>query len=303
MNREECATSLDDVLSRNANGMAALRGQTVIVKVGGSIQDVAAQLQGVINDVALMSAAGVKVAVIHGGGKAISAAMAAAGLTARFVAGQRYTDAATLRIAERTLARGVNAEIVAMLQSAGAEAMPLHSLGTCVLGARRSGVLEKGEEIATDIGFVGRVPVEGVNVAVVQGLMLQGIVPVVAPVALELDAGAESPGKLNINADLAAGTVARALRADLFILVSDTPGIRRDPRDPATAMPAATRAELQGLIHAGAIDGGMLPKVEACFDALDGGVRRVAVVDGRVPRSTLMAALGDARAPGTWVSG
>lgn len=292
--------SLDALLSPAA-GLAALRDQCIVIKVGGSIQDDPAQMRLVARDAALLAATGAQITLVHGGGKAISAAMKEAGLTPRFVAGQRYTDAPTLRIAERVLARRVNAELVAMLNEAGAQALGLHSLGTCVLGARRTTETGKPDEPHADLGNVGRVPRDGVNTSVLRGLLLQGIIPVLAPVAIDLEPGENDPGKLNVNADLAAGTVAAALGASRFVLVSDTAGIRTDPARPETALAHITRGDIDGLVRSGAIDGGMLPKVQACLEAIDAGARRVCIVDGRAPLATLAAALDHPATPGTWV--
>lgn len=316
---------LDALLA--APALAALRGQTIVVKVGGSIQDDPAQMRLVMRDVSLLAAAGAGVVVVHGGGKAISAAMKAAGLTPRFVKGQRYTDAATLAIAERVLARGVNAEIVAMLREAGCAAVPLHSLGCCVLGATRI-----ADDDGEDLGFVGRVKPaaaseaeEGsavaelvsrasqtasgsgganarvsasVNVAVLKGLLLQSLTPVVAPVAIDLSASETDPGKLNVNADLAAGAVAGHMRAERFILVSDTPGVRvgADATSFVRSLSVANIAELRA---SGVIDGGMIPKLQGCIDALAAGAKSVWIVDGRVPLATLAAAQDHAHTPGT----
>ncbi len=280
---------------------ASLRGQSIVVKLGGSIQDDPAQLALVARDVALLNAIGAHVVVVHGGGKAISAAMSSAGIPVRFVAGQRYTDAATLRVAERVLSRVVNPQLVGLIADAGAPALGLHSLAACALSARRTTDTGKPGDAPVDLGLVGRVPVEGVASEILNGLTLQGIVPVVAPIAVDLDPDAAEPAKLNVNADLAAGTVARALRADRFVMVSDTRGVRTDPKDPATALASLTPAQIDGLVASGAIDGGMLPKLQGCLEALNAGCRHVCIVDGRVPLATLAAAMEHPDTPGTWI--
>ncbi|MBL8990352.1 MAG: acetylglutamate kinase [Phycisphaerae bacterium] len=259
----------------------------VLIKVGGSIQDDPAQITAVMRDAAAAARAGRPCVVVHGGGKAISAAMNAAGLTPRFVAGQRYTDGPTLEIAERVLAETVNRELCAALAGAGARPYPLHSLGTCVLMASRSGETGKPGQPPADLGLVGRV--HTVAAEVLAGLCLQGFVPVIAPVAVESPRTAGSPGKLNVNADLAAGTVARALRPGAFVLVSDTPGVRTDATRYA---PELDRAAVAGLIASGVIDGGMLPKIQACLEAIDAGVPDVSIIDGRVPGALARALAG-----------
>ncbi|MBX9737283.1 MAG: acetylglutamate kinase [Phycisphaerales bacterium] len=293
------ALALDSFLT--SPSLTRLREQSIVVKLGGSIQDDPAQLALVARDVALMHAVGARVIVVHGGGKAISAAMTAAGLPVRFVAGQRYTDAATLRVAERVLARAVNPQLVSLINDAGAQALGLHSLGACVLSAHRTTDTGKPGDAPVDLGLVGRVPIEGVAHELLNALTRDAIVPVVAPIAIDLDPEAPEPAKLNVNADLAAGTVASAVKAHRFIMVSDTRGVRRDPKDPATAFASLSRSEIDPLIATGVIDGGMLPKLQGCLAALSGGCARVCIVDGRTPLATLAAALDHSDTPGTWI--
>lgn len=282
------------------SALAALRGSTIVLKIGGSIQDDPAQLRAIAADAAALALQGAGVVVVHGGGKAISAAMRDAGLQPRFVAGQRYTDDATLAIAERVLVDTVNADLCAMIDEAGAPALGLHSRGTCALFADRAGQPGPSGQPEIDLGHVGLV--RSVATLVLRSLAHAGVVPVLAPVALERNPAPGAPGRLNVNADLAAGAVAAALRADRFVLVSDTAGVRRDPADPASTIPTLTRAHTDRLIDAGAIDGGMLPKLRACFMALDAGVRHVSIIDGRHPGAVLRSILEDAP-PGTRVVG
>jgi acetylglutamate kinase len=244
-----------------AEHLPDLRSKPVVIKVGGSIQDDPAAMRSLMHQVALLSELGVTPAVIHGGGKAISAAMKAAGLTPRFVQGQRYTDEETLHIAERVLVNEVNRELVQAVQERGAQARGLHSLGLCVLRARRV--------IEPDLGLVGRVG--EVDAPVVAALC--------GPVAID---AARDGGKLNVNADLAAGEVAFALGAGTLLMVSDTPGIRTSAAPEVWAQ-RLSRDDLSRLRATGIIDGGMLPKVEACLRALDAGARRVLIIDGRAP--------------------
>ena len=252
-----------------AEHLPDLRSKPVVIKVGGSIQDDPAAMRSLMHQVALLSELGVTPAVIHGGGKAISAAMKTAGLTPRFVQGQRYTDEETLHIAERVLVHEVNRELMQAVQERGAQARGLHSLGLCVLRARRV--------IEPDLGLVGRVG--EVDAPVVAALCAAGIVPIIGPVAID---AARDGGKLNVNVDLAAGEVAFALGAGTLLMVSDTPGIRTSAAPEVWAQ-RLSRDDLSRLRATGIIDGGMLPKVEACLRALDAGARRVLIIDGRAP--------------------
>ena len=264
------------------------------MKVGGSVLDDRARMRGICGEIAAAARGGNRVIVVHGGGKAITAAMNAAGLAARFVMGQRYTDNGTLEIVERVLCGpgGVNAQICEDIETGGARAKALTSLGTCVLRAQRSGAIGKdGQEV--DLGRVGRVvSVDAPTLATVPAR----VVPVIAPVALD---ATRPEGKLNVNADLAAGMVAKAVAADVFVLVSDTPGIRVDEKNFAKTLSVKQIDELKSR---GVIDGGMLPKVEACVMALEGKPGcRVGIVDGRVEGAAAAAIAGDQSA-GTWIT-
>ena len=251
----------------------------VVVKVGGSIMDDEAQLTGLIRDVCFMDAVGMHPVIVHGGGKAINQAMTAEGLEAQFVQGRRYTDERTLTIAEHVLVNNVNRFIVDQINAFEHKAMPLHSLASCVVFARRL-FLEGEESRKIDIGFVG--DVEWVNAELIQAVVRAGFVPVIAPIARD-----RSGGKLNCNADTAAGKIAGALKAEKLVLISDTHGIRTGATDDTLAS-HLTKADIERLIDAGVISSGMLPKVEACFAALEGGVNKTHIIDGRIPHSILL---------------
>lgn len=314
--------------------IAELRGMLVVIKVGGSIQDDPAQMRGVMRDVAAIASLGARPVVIHGGGKAISAAMNAAGLKPHFVQGQRYTDDATLRIVEDVLVNRVNRELAGYLRDEGARPVPLHSLGerggrsTCVIEAVRTGTDATPERPAEDLGHVGRVTRVDVQ-AIIDATQNAGTefggksnsqagpregIPLIAPVALTagkspggvrttLPDGSAGFAKLNVNADVAAGTIAAALHPGLFVLVSDTPGVRIDPKREDSYVQHLSRDSAAQLIRTGIIGGGMLPKINACFEARDAGVDGVAIVDGRVPGSLLATVVGRESLPiaGTWV--
>lgn len=279
--------------------LAALRGQGLVVKVGGSVQDDPATMKSIARDVACLVTLGARPVVVHGGGKAITAAMAKAGLEARFVEGQRYTDETTLAIVEKVLVNTVNRELVEFIEDEGAQAQGLHSMGQCVLQAERTGTDATAGKPSEDLGLVGRVT--RVNAPVILGLCEAGVVPVIAPVAQNAVATPGVP-KFNVNADLAAGTVAAALRAAAFVLISDTPGVRMGA-DAASIAATLTAAQYEAAVRSGEIAGGMIPKLSACFEALRGKVERVSIVDGRVPHALLAAVLsaeGEA-IPGTRV--
>ncbi|MCE9590805.1 MAG: acetylglutamate kinase [Planctomycetes bacterium] len=257
-------------------------GKTVVIKVGGSIMDDPATLSSLIHDVCFMDAVGMHPVVVHGGGKSINEAMKKAGLDAQFVQGRRYTDERTLAIAEHVLVNEVNKAITDEITRLEHKAMPLHSLGSCVVFGKRLFLDGQGEAKGRkiDIGMVGEV--ESVNAAMVKALLEAEFIPVIAPIARDA-----AGGKLNINADTVAGFVAAAIKAEKLILVSDTPGIRTSA-DADSYASHLTRAQIDDLSKAGVIDGGMLPKVEAAIRALEAGVGKVHVIDGRIPHSAML---------------
>ena len=254
-------------------------GKVVVVKVGGSIMDDPHALNRLLTDVCFMRTVSMCPVIVHGGGKAITDAMKQAGLEAQFVQGRRYTDDRTLAIVEHVLVNEVNRPIIQTISEGGHEAMGLHSLGSCVLFGKRL-FLPGENDRRIDIGFVGEV--ERVNAELLHALIRAGTIPVIAPVAR--DSGG---GKLNINADSAAGEVAAAMKAEKLVLVSDTHGIRTGEDEDSLAS-SLTKPQIEQLIDKGVISAGMLPKVEACFTALAEGVNKTHIVDGRIPHSLLL---------------
>jgi acetylglutamate kinase len=258
----------------------------VVVKLGGSFMDSDDEFRKVLTDVVFLHAVGMKPVIVHGGGKAITQAMAEAGIKAQFVMGRRYTDERTLAIAEKVLDHDINGFIVNTINVLGGRAMPLHSLSSTVLFAEKLFLDgENGQKI--DIGQVGQITY--VNGPLLKALTEADFIPVIAPIARDA-----AGNKLNVNADTAAGFVAAALQAEKMVLVSDTHGIRREKDNPESLMRSATKEEIQGLIDSGNISEGMLPKVESCFVALDGGVKKAHIIDGRFPHSLLLEIYSDA---------
>ncbi len=246
-------------------------GSTVLVKVGGSVMESETNLVSLLADIAFMDAVGMKVVIVHGGGKAISRALKESGIEPKFVDGLRVTDGPTMEIVRRTLNTEVNALLVHLLQGMKANARPLH--GNWMFTA---------EKITTpDRGYVGE-PV-AVDTRAVCEMLDAGIIPVVTPLGTGRD------GHLyNINADSAAAALAKALKVRKFAIVSDVPGLLRDPSDPATLLPTLHLSSVAKLKEEGVISGGMLPKIESCEDAIRAGVRKVHLVDGRMPHSLLL---------------
>ena len=261
------------------------RDKIIVVKLGGSVMDDPAAERDLLRDVVFLRSVGIQAIIVHGGGKEISKAMDEAGLEPIFVQGLRYTDDRTLAIAENVLCARINTRLVDTLVEIGADAIGLHSLTTCVLFAKRK-YLSGEANRRIDIGYVGEV--ENVNAKVLRLLCQSGTIPVIAPIARD-----PSGGKLNVNADTAAGHVAAAVRAEKLVMVSDTHGIRRDPKDPASLCPSLDRSQITTFMKDGTIDKGMIPKVEACLRALDAGTQKAHIIDGRIPHSLLLEIFTD----------
>jgi acetylglutamate kinase len=260
------------------------RGSTFVVKYGGSFMDdpdPAGRLR-VAHDIAFLAAVGINVVVVHGGGKAITKAMELSGLTANFVNGMRVTDAATIAIVKKTLDEVVNKDVCDAISQAAAK--PKGLPGDSVLVCQKLTVDDDGN--AVDLGFVGEVT--EVKAKLIKKEIADGFVPVISPVAEDND------GKpYNINADVAAGRVASALRARRLVYMSDVPGLLSAPPDPASLISTLKISQVDDLKKKGVIDKGMRPKVASAIRALQDGVQRVHFIDGRLPHSLLLEIFTD----------
>ncbi len=264
------------------------RGQTFVIKYGGSFMDSpdAAARLGVARDVVFLGATGIKPVVVHGGGKAITRAMDAARLTANFIQGMRVTEEAAVKVVDQVLSRELNPEIVATINSLGGSARGF--AGTDIFTCRKLWFTgPAGESI--DPGFVGEVV--GVKTAPLLQCIAEGFTPVISPTAR-----GEDGEVYNCNADVAAAQVAIALRAKRLVFMSDVPGLMRDPQDETTLMPRLRAAEVGGLKQAGIVEKGMIPKLDSAVAALQSGVEKVSLVDGRMPHSMLLEIFTDAGA-------
>jgi acetylglutamate kinase len=270
-----------DVLIEALGWIRRFRDKITVIKLGGSVMEHENALRHVLLDIVFMETVGMRPVVVHGGGAAIDRAMDAAGLTPRKIKGRRYTDDATLAIVERVLAYETNETLARQIEELGGRAMPLNFRTTNVLfGERISLAEETGDKI--DLGHVGRVT--RVDRTTVENLCYAGQVPVIPSMALDEATG----GKLNVNADTAATAVAQALGAEKLMYMSDVNGVRRDKNDPDSIIHSLTDGEARELIRTGVIDAGMIPKVEACLETLECGVRKVHIIDGRVRHSLLL---------------
>ncbi len=270
-----------DVLIEALGYIRKFHGRYTVIKLGGSVMEDPEALRALLVDVVFMQTVGLRPVVVHGGGKAITAAMAKSGREPVFVQGRRYTDEGTLEIVARVLAEEVNADIVRHINKYGGRAAGLHHVNNqqCLYGRRLALKGPDGSEI--DLGRVGEVT--EVDMPPIESMCLGGVVPVL-PCLAEDDDG----GLLNVNADTAAAAVAEALHAEKLIFLTDTPGILRDKTDPSSLLQGLTPEQCRRLIAEGVIDRGMIPKVEACLASLEAGVRKIHIIDGRLPHALLL---------------
>jgi len=256
------------------------RGRQVVVKLGGSVLEESRLQNKILTDIAFMTTVGIQPVIVHGGGKAITKATDTAGIESSWVRGRRYTDERVLNIVEHTLIRQVNRALCEQLERLSVRPMGLHTLSSCVLFAEVLR-LEATEGEKIDLGYVGRV--NDVNSDLLKTLCQAETVPVIAPLALS-----RTGGKLNVNADSAAGMVAGSLKAEKLVVVSDTHGILRDLKDPSSRLSSANPEQIKQMIDSGVITEKMYPKVEACLSAVRAGVNKAHIIDGRIPHSLLL---------------
>jgi len=269
-----------DTLIEALGWIRKFRDTTTVIKLGGSVVEHPDSLRHLLLDIVFLSTLGMRIVVVHGGGKAINRAMDEAGIEPKWVQGRRYTDDATLAIVEKVLATDLNHELVAKLEEYGGRAMSLNFLSTNVLfGETLTLDGPNGEQV--DLGYVGEVT--KVDRLTIDNLMYAGQVPVIPSMAMGPDGQ-----KLNVNADTAATAVAAAIGAEKLVVLSDTPGVLRDVNDPESLITHITAAEARQMIADGTIAGGMIPKIEGCLDTLAQGVKKIHIIDGRLRHSLLL---------------
>ncbi|MEZ6100734.1 MAG: acetylglutamate kinase [Pirellulaceae bacterium] len=277
----EQAIQKADVLIEALGWIRRFRDKITVIKLGGSVMEDPDALRHVLIDIVFMETVGMRPVVVHGAGAAISRAMDAAGIEARFVQGRRYTDAATLAIVEQVLAIEVNEHLAAEIERLGGRAMNLNFRSTNVLFGEPLEIAgADGQPL--DLGYVGRVT--RVDRAVVENLCYAGQVPIIPSMCLD----DRTHEKLNVNADTAAMAVAKALGADKLVFLSDVNGVRLDKDDPNSLVYSLDADRARQMIVSGQIAAGMIPKVEACLETLDMGVGKVHIIDGRIRHSLLL---------------
>ena len=253
-------------------------GKTIVVKYGGNAMISEELRRAVISDIILLHLVGIRVVVVHGGGPEITDMLKRLGKPSKFVDGLRYTDQETMDVVQQVLCGKVNKDLVATLNRMGGRA-----LGLCGMDAG----LFQARKLDEKYGLVGEVV--QVDPAVVNDALAVGYIPVVSTVAQ----GVDGETAYNINADTAAAKLAVALHAEKLILLTDVRGLLRDPKDEDTLLPEVGLSQVPGLVKDGVIQGGMIPKVDCCVEAVRSGVKNTIILDGRIPHSILIELLSD----------
>lgn len=244
----------------------------VVIKYGGNAMISQELRSAVISDIILLNLVGVRVVMVHGGGPEIGHMLEKVGKQSRFVDGLRYTDEETMDIVQQVLCGKVNKHLVSIINNLGGKA-----IGLCGL----DGALFQAKKLDEKYGLVGKIV--KVEPQVVHDVLACGYIPVVSTVALGID----NDTAYNINADTAAAELAISLGAEKLILLTDVRGVLRDPKDDSTLIHQIRREEVPALLSSGIIGGGMIPKIQCCVDALEHGVHRAHILDGRIPHSIL----------------
>jgi acetylglutamate kinase len=262
-------------------------GKTVIIKIGGSIMGNEKLLDLMLRDIVLLSYVGLKVILVHGGGPEISEEMRKSGKHPKFVHGMRVTDEETMEILHEQLAGKINKDIVLSINKYGGRGVGIAGMDGNFIRAKKllyKTTTKSGREVEVDLGFVGEV--EQINPTVINYLVGTGYIPVIAPIGIDAEGNS-----LNINADTVAAEVATAVHAKKLVLVTDVPGVLRDPKDEKSLISQLTTTEAQKLIDEKVIRGGMIPKIEACIKAVQSGVDSVHIINGIFPHALLLEIL------------
>jgi len=256
-------------------------GKTVVVKYGGAAMENPRLRESTTEDIVLMKYVGMNPVVVHGGGPEINRTLQRLGVEAKFHNGLRVTDEETVKVVEMVLAGSLNKEIVSLISRAGGNPVGLCGKDGNLLHAKKLHA-----DDGADLGFVGEIT--GVHFKIISVLCDAGMIPIIAPIATD-----GQGNTWNVNADTAAGEIAAAIQAEKLVFLTDTPGILRDPKDPASLIHQLNYREIEDLIEQKIIAGGMIPKVDACLKALDYGVAKTHIIDGRVPHSLLLEVFTD----------
>ncbi|MDS1029347.1 acetylglutamate kinase [Bacillota bacterium LX-D] len=264
-------------------------GKTVVIKYGGHAMINEKLKKALLHDVILMKYVGMNPVIVHGGGPEINTLLKRLGKKSEFVSGMRVTDAETMEVVEMVLVGKVNKDIVAGINHYGGKAVGLCGKDANLIQAYQKfgeEVGDNGQKAIIDLGYVGEV--EKINPEIIKSLISQDYIPVIAPIGV-----GEKGESYNINADYVAGSIASALQADKFVLLTDVEGIFTNYEEKDSLISSLNIEEVPGLIKEGTIQGGMIPKVQCCVQALNQGVERAHIIDGRVEHSLLLEIFTD----------
>jgi len=253
------------------------QNKTIVVKYGGNAMLNSDLKKAVIEDIILMACVGIRTVLVHGGGPEIEAMLRKTGKESRFINGLRYTDEETMDIVQMVLCGKVNKEITALIQKNGGRAIGICGIDGATLKASRI----KGGE---DLGLVGNI--NEVDVSLLNSVINSGVIPVISSVAY--GTGEDEGNPLNINADIAAAMIAAALKAEKLVLMTDVRGVLSDMKDEKSLIKSIKRSQLDNLKKEGIITKGMIPKTDCCAIALDGGVKKTHIIDGRLSHAILI---------------
>ncbi len=283
MNNEDLTTEQwSEVLVQALPYFKQWCGKVVVVKYGGNAMLNEELKKDVMEDIVLLNTVGIHVVLVHGGGPEINNMLERVGKESKFVNGLRYTDAETMEIVQMVLTGKLNKDIVGILLQEGGKAVGLSGVDSGLLRAK------KIDKDGADLGYVG--DVTEVNPEIVMSLLDQGFIPVISTVALGEDG---DMNRYNINADTAAAKIAVALKAEKFVQLTNVPGVLRNVDDPSSLIKRIAKEAIPSMIATGVISSGMIPKIECCLTALNGGVPRTHIIDGRVPHSLLIEMFSD----------
>lgn len=259
------------------------QGATIVIKYGGHAMVDEKLKESVVRDILLLETVGMNPIVVHGGGPDITRMLERVGKKSEFVDGLRVTDHETMELTEMVLAGKLNGDLVSRVNRAGGRAVGLSGKDAALILARRLGT---DSDDGPNAGFVGEIT--EINAEILDVLDEHNFIPIISPIGVDAEGNS-----YNINADTVAAEIAGALKAEKLILLTDVAGVQRDPKDPKTLITNIQRDELEALIDEGVIAGGMIPKVRACASALDQGVKKTHILDGRLPHAILLELMTD----------
>ena len=286
MNNELTNAQRAEVLTQALPYIRRYHNKIIVVKYGGSAMESEELKRAVMGDIVLLQHIGIQVVLVHGGGPEISGMLTRVGKTTEFIDGLRVTDAETVEIVQMVLAGKISKELVKLIGNMGGKAIGLSGM---------DGGMIQAKKLDDRLGYVG--DITNVNVEPILDVLERGYVPVISTLGFDTEGNT-----YNINADTAAAAIAGALqkaslpesrKVECLISMTDTPGILRDVSDPTSRIAQLNLAQVQELIKDGVISGGMIPKVDCCVDAIKDGVKKVFILDGRVPHSILTELLTD----------